>query len=142
MIHVVSFPGLSVECLYYGSNYEKLVSGRQILEIGDLLELKNQGRYIPKKGWFILVTINGKGNFVFLKDLEKYLQEQWIKCLFDIELEKNFLHYQIDKSLNERNPDLFFKSSKRLRFICSLTDKIKPHLVDNQRVEMNKILCD
>lgn len=103
-----------LECLYYGNKFEKLVIGVEKVSRGDHLQITNCGKYIVKKGWFILTYINGKNHFVLLRDLESTISNRFIKPLIDVELEKMILKNQIDQSLKERNPILFFMSTMSL----------------------------
>lgn len=123
---------LPLECLYYGYTYEKLVLGLEKMFQGDHLFITNKGKYISKKGWFIFVFINGKRSLVRMKDIEENITNDMVKPLIDLELEKNFLNYQIDKSLLERDSYIFYESIQRLKKLNVIYRRMKKGIVEKE----------
>ncbi|WP_216831590.1 hypothetical protein [Alkalihalobacterium elongatum] len=101
-------PGVTIECLYYGTGTPHLITGMTYVEQGG-----EDAKYIVNKGWFIFATLNGREEYVLYSTIRQLIEEHKMIVKFDIELEKFILSYQIDCALKERNRNLFFELTNK-----------------------------
>lgn len=111
---VLHKPGVTIECLYYGTGTSHLITGNAHVEQGTSIEIGESAKNIVNKGWFILVTFDGREEYVLYSTIKQLIDERKMMLKFDIELEKLILAYQIDYALKERNKHLFYQLTKKL----------------------------
>ncbi|WP_077213074.1 hypothetical protein [Bacillus dakarensis] len=118
---VTDSDGIRVECIHYGYKKENAIRSIQKLKKGDIVKVRNQGKFICGIGWYILIVINNKEKmFVYIKNLENAMESNQLQSLLDLELEKYYLGFLVDNALDTRNRDLFMKVSHKYREIVPL----------------------
>ncbi|MGO4887335.1 hypothetical protein ACJ2A9_06240 [Anaerobacillus sp. MEB173] len=128
---VLSSSRLQVECLYYGYEKEKAIRKQRFLSQGDIIELKNNCRFIPGIGWYVQVLINNIENeYILLNTIEAALMENKLAFIVDLEIELNVLSFQLNKALDDKNSTLFFTTVKRLNELNKIKHKAETHLLN------------
>ncbi|MDE5412101.1 hypothetical protein [Alkalihalobacterium chitinilyticum] len=122
---VLNKPGVSIECLYYGTGTPHLITGMTYVEQGSTIDWEN-AKFIVNKGWFIFVTLNGREEYVLYRTIRQLIDEQKMMVKFDIELDKFIISYQIDCGLKEKNKNLFFSSQKKQNAYNIILLKLPP----------------
>lgn len=123
---VTASEGLRVECVHYGSKKENAVQTVEKIKKGDIVKVKNQGRFICGIGWYILILVNNKVKmFASFKDLENAMETNQIQSLLDLELEQYCLGFLVDSALDTRNKDLFMKVSQKYKDLVLLLKEYK-----------------
>jgi hypothetical protein len=113
-LFIVSISGLELDCLFFGYKKENAIRNFQTLQLADVLEIKDQGKFVSGVGWYILVTINHEERmFASINDLEGAMKSKGLQTLMDIELEQCYLRHQLDKALESGNKSLFMNISKK-----------------------------
>ncbi|KAB2328475.1 hypothetical protein F7731_25450 [Cytobacillus depressus] len=106
---------IKVQCLYYGNKRENMVSGFLQLHYGDIITISNHGKFVFDVGWFIFITINeSTKEFVFFRDLEAAIHSKKLESCIDVILDYSLSTFYLDKSLVNRNKELFLSLSNKL----------------------------
>ncbi len=117
--------GIVVQCLYYGYKRENVVSSTKILHYGDILTVSNEGKYVLGIGWFVLIIINGEiKDYVRIVELEKAIDSNQAQSVIDLMLDFFILSHQVDKTLEDRNKELFLSLSKKQKESSYLFERI------------------
>lgn len=106
--------GIEVQCLYYGTKRDNMVSSSKTLYYGDILTVSNLGKYILGIGWFVLIIVNGQTkDFVRIVELENAIDTEKVQSVIDVMLDSFALSIQIDNALERRNEEQFLNLSKK-----------------------------
>ncbi|MDG5789089.1 hypothetical protein QA612_16655 [Evansella sp. AB-P1] len=100
--------GLNLLCIYYGNKKSNVIRNKEKISQGDILEILDEGKFILGLGWYVLVIINNEQSvFASISELEKGMEKKELQSLIDLELEHNYLKYQVERALILKNKELF-----------------------------------
>lgn len=117
--------GLTLQCLYYGSKRENMVSGFIHLQYGDIITISNHGRFVFGTGWFIFIMINDSmREFALMRELEDAINTNRLQTGIDVMLDHSISIFYLDKSLVHRNKELFLSLSTKLKESSFLLHRI------------------
>ncbi|QGQ47649.1 hypothetical protein [Metabacillus sediminilitoris] len=92
-----------------------------IIHKTDIIEVKEDRKFVMDNGWYSLVVINNQWFlYMAIEDLEHYFNRNYLYSMLDIELKINYLQFQVNQALDEGNEALFINSTSRLNDISDL----------------------
>ena len=95
----------------------------------DIIEVSNEQSFTFNNGWYVLAIINNQGHFyIALEDLDHYFYQGRLVTDFDLELNLNYLQFQIDLALEIRDEKLFLNHTKKLIESSDLKVKLENYL--------------
>lgn len=106
-----------IDCFCPGEKHEELMT---ILK-GAVVEVTQERRFSEHKGWYVLIIVNQYCVFfIAAEELDKYVKEERLLSLIDIELKINFLQHQIDKTLDKVDKGTFIDTTNELKRVYDL----------------------
>jgi hypothetical protein len=104
-----------------GAHAESIIIHRE-----DILEVKDDRKFIMDRGWYSLVVINNQWYlYMAIEDLEQYFKKNYLYSMLDIDLKINYLHFQVNQALDEGNEALFMNGTSRLNDLSNLMGILK-----------------
>ncbi|SFL73109.1 IDEAL domain-containing protein [Gracilibacillus orientalis] len=123
-IVVQSFSHL-IDCFCPGSIHTEVLR----VEQADIIRVTNERKYIVHNGWYCKAIVDDHYYFyIALEDLEHYYTKGQILAMEDIELNLNYLNFQIDQALDNKDESNFKLFSKQLMEVNQLKVKLEKHL--------------
>lgn len=77
------------------------------LHKGDIITVTEERKYVDSLGWLILVMINDYSFFMFVDEIEEFIENKRITSLLDMELRMNYLEFKVNESLDGLNKEQF-----------------------------------
>ncbi|UOQ83713.1 hypothetical protein [Gracilibacillus salinarum] len=100
-----------IECFCPGSIHTELLR----IEEEDIIQLTDERKYIANHGWYVMIIVDDFYSFyIALADMEKYYMGGQILSQEDIELNVNYLQFQVDQSLDQHDEAKFKLVSQQL----------------------------
>ncbi|WHY67743.1 IDEAL domain-containing protein [Neobacillus sp. SuZ13] len=113
------------DCFFPGSIHATTLTINKM----DIIEVPNEQSFTFNNSWYVLATINNQGHFyIALEDLDHYFYQGKLVTDFDLELNLNYLQFQIDLALEKRDEELFLNHTKKLIESSDLKVKLKNYL--------------
>jgi len=96
--------------LYYEFLKKNVMTVRQPLFTGDVVEITNEGMFVSGTGWFVVVLINdGNAVYVHTDQLEMMMSSNILYPLAELESELSLLYFKLNQALDSRNELLFLE---------------------------------
>jgi hypothetical protein len=96
---------------------------------GEIFEVTNKRTFRTANAWYYLVRFNDQCMFYMsLDDLEQYFMKEQLLSMLDIDLEINYLQFQINKALDTGDEAFFLNNSKKLKEVHVLKERLEEYL--------------
>lgn len=95
------------------------------LHKGDILTITEEKRYVDSLGWLMLVLINDHSVYMFVDELEDFVEEGKIYSIVDLELQINYLEFKVNEMLDVMDKEKFEGFAKELVRLKSILDDVK-----------------
>ncbi|WP_163581419.1 IDEAL domain-containing protein [Gracilibacillus saliphilus] len=114
-----------IECFCPGSIHTEVLR----IEQADIIKVTNERKYIIGNGWYFkAVVVDYYCFYIALEDLEYYNAKGQILLMEDIELSLNYLNFQIDQALDNKDEANFRLFSEQLIEVNQLKVKMEKYL--------------
>jgi len=92
------------------------------LHKGDIITVTDEKKYVDSLGWLMLVMINDYSVYMFVQELEDFINEEKIVSILDMELKRNYLQFKVNESLDKMDKESFEQYAKDLAKIKEMTE--------------------
>lgn len=94
-------------------------------QIGDIIELTEEQKFLPEMGTYILVKVNKEYSFfIAAEDLDYYYKKENICSLGDLQLKENYLRFKIDEALDCSDKESFHSHVHQFNEVQELLKKV------------------
>ncbi len=97
-----------VDCFCPGSEHSELIK----INPADLISISYERRFSMINGWYVQVEVNEFVFYMSIEDLEHYYLQGYLFSQIDLELRLNYLHYQINDSLDRGDESKFIEATQ------------------------------
>ncbi|MDE5053241.1 hypothetical protein [Niallia taxi] len=92
------------------------------LHKGDIITVTEEKKYVDSLGWLMLVMINDYSVYMFVQELEDFIDEEKIVSVLDMELKRNYLQFKVNESLDILDKEGFEQYAKELAKVKEMVE--------------------
>ncbi|TRZ38048.1 hypothetical protein CEQ21_21790 [Niallia circulans] len=92
------------------------------LHKGDIITVTEEKKYVDSLGWLMLVMINDYSVYMFVQELEDFIDEEKIVSVLDMELKRNYLQFKVNESLDTLDKEGFEQYAKELTIVKEMVE--------------------
>ncbi|PKG23780.1 hypothetical protein [Niallia nealsonii] len=91
---------------------------------GDTFIITDEKKYVDSLGWLVLVLIKNSSVYMYIDELEEFVEDKKICSIMDLELKINYLEYKVNETLDSMDEGNFSLYAKELSALKEVQDSV------------------
>ncbi|GKU80726.1 hypothetical protein [Niallia sp. NCCP-28] len=91
---------------------------------GDTFIITDEKKYVDSLGWLVLVLIKNSSIYMYIDELEEFVEDKKICSIIDLELKINYLEYKVNETLDSMDECNFSLYAKELAVLKEVQDSV------------------